>query len=95
MALLNSEMLEETLATLPGWEHDADKNALHKRYRFKDYVSAFAFVAKISLLAERQNHHPDISFGWGYVDIWLTTHDAGGVTQNDVTLALAIEKNAG
>lgn len=65
--------------------------ALHREIRTADFQSAFRLAAALVEPAERLNHHPDISFGWGYLRIVLTTHDAGGVTDRDHGLAAAID----
>ena len=78
-------------ATLPGWaQRDAGK-AIHRSFRFKDFSEAWGFMARVALLAEQHNHHPDWSNVWNRVEITLSTHDAGGLTANDVTLAKAID----
>ena len=57
-----------------------------------DFMTAFNLVTAVVGPAERLNHHPDIAFGWGYVNITLTTHDAGGITQKDHALAARIDE---
>ena len=64
---------------------------LYKAWRFKDFKEALRFVSEVGRLAETLHHHPDITLGWGYVTLSLTTHDEGGVTALDVKLASAIE----
>lgn len=66
-------------------------NSLIKEFGFSDFKSALAFVNKVGTLAEEHNHHPDIELGWGKVVIRLTTHDQGGVTEKDRSLAQAID----
>jgi len=70
-------------------EHD---NALHRTIRTPDFLTAFNIVSRIVGPAEAMNHHPDIRFGWGYVEIALTTHDAGGITSKDHALAAKIDE---
>jgi 4a-hydroxytetrahydrobiopterin dehydratase len=72
----------------PGWTL-AD-NALRRSFRFADFSAAFAFMTRVALLAEKANHHPDWSNSWNRVEISLTSHDAGGVTERDHALATAI-----
>lgn len=72
----------------PHWELRDD--ALHREFRFRDFVEAFSFMAAVALVAERSNHHPDWTNVYATVTIRLTTHDAGGVTEQDVELAKAI-----
>jgi 4a-hydroxytetrahydrobiopterin dehydratase len=80
------------LATmLPAWvKRDHDK-AIHRSFKFKDFSEAWGFMARVALLAEQLGHHPDWSNVWNKVDVTLSTHDAGGLTGNDVSLAKAID----
>ena len=72
------------------------ENQLHRRFQFTDFSEAFAFMTRVALLAEQQNHHPLWTNVWNTVDIWLNTHDAGDVvTEKDHVLAAAIDKIAG
>jgi len=66
--------------------------ALHRTIKTPDFLTAFNIVSRIVGPAEAMNHHPDISFGWGYVNIALTTHEAGGVTGKDHALAAKIDE---
>lgn len=77
------------LGTLNGWVIEGKD--LIKRLKFKNFVEAQAYVNQLGELAEAANHHPDIRFGWGYVDIYLTTHDAGGLTKSDFSMAAKID----
>ncbi len=71
-------------------------NKLHRQFKFKDFSEAFAFMTRVALVAEKQNHHPLWTNVWNTVDIWLNTHDAGDiVTDKDHKLAAAIDKIAG
>jgi 4a-hydroxytetrahydrobiopterin dehydratase len=68
-------------------------NKLYKSFEFKDFSEAFAFMCRVALLAEKQNHHPTWTNTWNRVDIWLSTHDAGNViTERDRKLATAIDR---
>lgn len=75
---------------LPGWSLIAGKEAIERNFQFRDFSEAWGFMNRVALLAESQNHHPDWSNVWNRVRIELSTHDAGGLTDNDVTLATAI-----
>ena len=66
--------------------------ALHRAIKTPDFLTAFNIVSRIVAPAEAMNHHPDIQFGWGYVNITLTTHDKGGITEKDHTLAARIDE---
>lgn len=68
--------------------------ALHARYRLGDFASALALVDDIGAAAEEMNHHPDLELRWGQVDVALSSHDVGGVTDRDVTLARRITELA-
>ncbi|HMO34289.1 MAG TPA: 4a-hydroxytetrahydrobiopterin dehydratase [Lacibacter sp.] len=67
-------------------------NQLHRSFQFRDFSEAFAFMTRVALEAEKQNHHPLWTNVWNKVDIWLSTHDAGNVvTEKDRALAAAID----
>ncbi len=76
--------------TLPDWALEGEH--LKRSFRFADFSEAFAFMTRVALLAERQDHHPEWFNVWNRVDIALTTHDAGGLSLRDVKLARAIER---
>ena len=79
------------LATsLPGWSMVAGRDAIERNFQFRDFSEAWGFMNRVALLAEAQGHHPDWSNVWNRVRIELSTHDAGGLTDNDVKLAQAI-----
>jgi len=81
-----------TLATrLPKWSMVAGRDAIERRFEFRDFSEAWGFMNRVALLAESHNHHPDWSNVWSRVRIELSTHDAGGLTDNDVKLAQAID----
>ncbi|HLO70630.1 MAG TPA: 4a-hydroxytetrahydrobiopterin dehydratase [Flavipsychrobacter sp.] len=70
-----------------------ENNTLYKRYQFKDFSEAFAFMTRVAILAEKHNHHPKWTNVWNTVEIWLSTHDAGNiVTDKDLALANDIDK---
>ncbi len=66
-------------------------DAIGRRFRFKDFSEAWGFMARVALLAEKQDHHPEWSNVWNRVEIVLSTHDAGGLSTRDVALARAID----
>jgi 4a-hydroxytetrahydrobiopterin dehydratase len=78
-----------------GWTRSEDGKALIRSFRFKDFSDAFAFLTRVALHAEKQDHHPEFTSVWNRVDFRLTSHDAGGVTERDVALADAIGTLAG
>lgn len=85
---LNDDEIAEGLKELEGWETDGKQ--LKNRYKFDNFAASLAFVNKVGEIAEELDHHPDITFGWGYAEIALTTHDRGGVTDFDLAVAKAI-----
>ena len=86
---LSAAELSEKLSEVNSWAETNGK--LFKRFNFKNFAEALDFVNKIGAIAEKQDHHPDIKIGWGYAEFEITTHDAGGLTDNDFKLARAIE----
>jgi 4a-hydroxytetrahydrobiopterin dehydratase len=72
-----------------GWIHDGA--ALTRTLRFADFSAAFAFLTRVALHAEKVDHHPEFTSVWNRVDLRLTSHDAGGVTERDTALAAAID----
>ncbi len=81
-----------TLArSLPAWSLVDGRDAIARSFQFRDFSEAWGFMSRVALLAESQNHHPEWSNVWNRVRIELSTHDAGGLTENDVTLAHAID----
>ena len=75
---------------LPGWSLVDGREAIARSFQFRDFSEAWGFMNRVALLAESQNHHPDWSNVWNRVRIELSTHDSGGLTDNDVKLARAI-----
>jgi 4a-hydroxytetrahydrobiopterin dehydratase len=76
---------------LPQWTLVPDRDAIRREFRFADFSSAWAFMSRVALLAEKLDHHPEWSNVWNTVRIELSTHDAGGLSSNDVALARAID----
>ena len=74
------------------WKLSENNDLLSRRFEFNNFAEALELVNKIGELAENQQHHPDINLGWGYVEIYLSTHDIGGISDEDITLAQAIDK---
>ena len=83
---------KEVAESLPGWTGHQD--LITKVFRFEDFAQAFGWMTRIALIAEKMDHHPEWFNVYNRVDVTLTTHDAGGVTQKDVTLAEAMEAAA-
>lgn len=89
---LSPETLAQEIATLSGWGHVPDRAAIQKIFKFKDFTQAWCFMNKVAALAEGMDHHPEWRNVYNSVDIVLTTHDAGGITERDIALARAIEQ---
>lgn len=77
------------LRNLKGWQFSA--NGIEKKYVFKNFVEALGFMVKVGVLAEKRSHHPELFNVYNKVNIRLSTHDTGGLTDNDFELAKAIE----
>ena len=95
MPKLTDSQRDEGLAQLPGWTFDPERNGIAKSFRFRDFGEAFAFMTRVALEAEKADHHPEWSNVWNRVEILLTTHSAGGLTEKDVALARRIGEIAG
>ena len=75
------------LAGLPGWDELKDRNAITKNYQLADFNAAFGFMSRVAIKAEKMDHHPEWFNVYNRVEVTLSTHDAGGVTQLDIELA--------
>ncbi|WP_114964844.1 4a-hydroxytetrahydrobiopterin dehydratase [Alkalilacustris brevis] len=78
-----------------GWEMAENRDAITRSFVFDDFVSAFGFMARVALIAEKLDHHPEWTNVYRKVDVTLTTHDAGGLSALDVRLAQAMDALAG
>lgn len=87
MKKLDADSAARLLATLPGWTHDAARDAITRQFVLADFAQAFAFMTQIALVAEKRDHHPEWFNVYNKVNITLTTHDAQGLTQRDIDLA--------
>ena len=86
---------EAALAKLPGWSRaPGDREAIARTYRFADFNIAFAFMTRAAIRAEQLDHHPEWFNVYNRVEVLLTTHDAGGVTDRDVRMARFIDEAA-
>ncbi len=84
-----------SLATLQGWQVVPGRDAIAKQFRFADFNSAFGWMSRVALMAEKLDHHPEWLNVYGRVDVTLSTHDAGGVTELDIQLARFMDHAAG
>ena len=92
---LTAEARKAALARLPGWADAQGRDAIAKKFVFKDFNQAFGFMTRAALVAEKMDHHPEWFNVYKTVEVTLATHDAGGVTELDVKLAEAMEKLTG
>ena len=88
---LSDEERAQALDRLDEWDYDEARDAISRRFLFADFSECFAFMTRVAMLAEVQDHHPEWSNVWNRVDIVLTTHDAGGLSARDVAMAEAID----
>ncbi|MDA1193952.1 MAG: 4a-hydroxytetrahydrobiopterin dehydratase [Planctomycetota bacterium] len=79
------------LQRLQGWTCESGHH-LQKRYATKDFASALAFVQRVAAVAEAEGHHPDLAFGWGWVQIKVWTHKVDGLTESDFVLAAKCDR---
>jgi 4a-hydroxytetrahydrobiopterin dehydratase len=90
MAVLSDDEVRRRLGGLDGWEQDGD--AIKRQFKFEDFQASIDFVNRITPAAEDMNHHPDIAISWNTVDLTLSTHSEGGLTENDFELAQQIDQ---
>ena len=89
--VLSGDALDKALRGLAGWKPTDDGKAIEKTFKFDDFKQAFAFMVQGALCAEKLDHHPEWFNVYNRVDIKLTTHDSGGITELDVALATALD----
>lgn len=94
MPKLEGEMRKQALAELKDWREVAGRDAIAKKFVFRDFNEAFGFMSRVALAAEKMDHHPEWSNVYKTVDVTLSTHDAGGVTEKDIALAKAMDRFA-
>jgi 4a-hydroxytetrahydrobiopterin dehydratase len=95
MPKLSADARKAALSKLAGWSEVSGRDAITKRYVFKDFNAAFGFMTRAALVAEKLDHHPEWTNVYKTVEVVLSTHDAGGVTEKDIKLAEAMDKLAG
>ena len=91
---LTGSTRRSALAKLDGWSEVEGRDAISKKFAFKDFNEAFGFMARVALIAEKLDHHPEWFNVYNRVEVTLATHDAGGVTERDVKLAEAMDRLA-
>ncbi len=91
MKKLDPESRAAAMKDLPEWSEVSGRDAIARKFVFKDFNAAFAFMTRVALLAEKMDHHPEWSNVYNKVEVTLSTHDAGGVTDKDIAMAKAME----
>jgi 4a-hydroxytetrahydrobiopterin dehydratase len=91
MKKLDPAARAEALKGLPAWRDVPGRDAIGRSFAFQDFSVAFAFMTRVALLAEKMDHHPEWSNVYNKVEVTLSTHDAGGVTDKDIQMARAME----
>jgi 4a-hydroxytetrahydrobiopterin dehydratase len=89
---LSFDEAERLRAQAPDWALLDDGHRIERTFRFQNFVQSLAFVEKVGELAEREGHHPDITFGWGYATVSLYTHKIKGLHENDFIMATKIDR---
>src|SRR5215469_11941783 len=92
---LSGEARKSALVRLKGWSETSGRDAISKKFVFADFNQAFGFMTRAALVAEKMDHHPEWFNVYKTVEVTLSTHDAGGLTDRDVTLAETMDKFAG
>lgn len=92
---LTGDARKAALAGLPGWTELMERDAIFKKFVFRDFNEAFGFMVRVALVAEKLDHHPEWLNVYKTVEVTLSTHDAGGLTEKDVKLAQIMERFAG
>ena len=90
LSLLEQNQLDYFIEKNPSWE--IDNKTIKKEFKFDTFIDAFGFMSKVALLSEKMDHHPDWQNTYNKLKINLTTHDKGGITNNDINLAESIDK---
>jgi len=92
---LGPDARNAALSKLKGWTDVSGRDAITKKFVFKDFNEAFGFMTRAALVAEKMDHHPEWFNVYKTVEVTLATHDAGGVTELDIKLAEAMDRMAG
>jgi 4a-hydroxytetrahydrobiopterin dehydratase len=91
---LTGSARQTALGKLQGWSWLTGRDAIQKKFTFKDFNEAFGFMARVALIAEKLDHHPEWFNVYNKVEVTLSSHDAGGLTERDVKLAAAMDRVA-
>jgi len=91
MKKLEGDARKAALAKVPAWKEVSGRDAITRKFEFVDFNEAFGFMSRVALLAEKMDHHPEWFNVYKTVEVTLSTHDADGVTDNDVQMAIAMD----
>ena len=91
IAPYDRQQAQDMLDRLDGWSLSADGSTISRRFEFKGFLKAVEMANLAAWLGNKQGHHPDIAFGWGYCQVSFTTHAAGGLTENDFICAARLD----
>lgn len=91
VAPMSRDEAQEMMTQLDGWALSEDAATIRRRFEFKGFLKAVEMANLAAWLGNKQGHHPDISFGWGYCEVAFTTHEAGGLTENDFICAARLD----
>ena len=94
MKKLEAKKRAAALKKLSKWKSVKDRDAIARSFKFENFNEAFGFMTRVALLADKMDHHPEWFNVYNKVDVTLSTHDAGGVTQNDIDMATAMDAYA-
>lgn len=94
MTPLDETTIRERMAALPGWTLDFERGAISRSFRFQDFAQAFGFMSQMAVVSEKMDHHPEWFNVYNRVEITLTTHDAGGLSQRDFDWAVRADAAA-
>mgnify|MGYP000865856516 FL=1 len=89
---LTSSEAEALLSQAPGWQLLENGTRIERRFGFKNFAAALAFVNRVGDLAEQEGHHPDITLGWGYANVLFYTHKISGLHENDFIMAAKVNE---
>ena len=92
--LLNLAQRQSLITELPGWSVLPTRDALYREFIFQDFQEAFRFMSQVAVIAEDMNHHPEWFNVWNKVQVTLSTHDSGGLTERDISLAHTMNRIA-
>ncbi len=84
---IGREQAIRMLAEVPGWSLSDDGTRIRRKFKLPDFAAAMSFAGRIGELAESEDHHPEITFGWGYCTVTFWTHKIGGLHENDFIMA--------